>query len=95
MNKQKTLEILKILIASCRKLELLNESLSAIGIDTDRSDMEYVKSQLMDCVSIMFGIGISDMAGDEIDTIMLNTELSDEQMFDKLIERFGVEKLEK
>lgn len=89
MDKNKTLEILKISISSCRKLELMDEALSAIGIDTDRSDMENVKGQLMECAYIILDIAKEDMRSDSVVTIMSDTSLSEDQILERLIESFG------
>jgi hypothetical protein len=94
MNNEKTIEILKILIASCKDLETMCEDLGEIGFRVEDSAIERVKSQLMECVYIMFGVG-DEMAGDKIVYLMLNTKLSEEQILEGLIKEFGLEVLEK
>lgn len=93
MNRESTLEVLKILVSSCRNIELMSQSLCDIGINIEDSAIVDVMNQLMNCVYIMFEIDEHDMAGDDVVTIMTNVELSDEQILESLIEKFGIEKL--
>ena len=85
--------MLKILISSCLRLELMDKALYKIGINLSDSAAENAKSQLIECVCIMFGVEKNDMAGEEIISIMLKTRLSEEQILERLVMKFGIERL--
>lgn len=49
----------------------------------------------MDCVSIILDVDKDDMISDEVVRIMMNSELSEEQILERLVETFGSDGLKK
>lgn len=94
MDNNKAYEIIKKLISSCRELELMELELYKIGFSIDSGAILYAKDQLMDCVSTILEVDRDDMISDEVVRIMMNSELSEEQILERLIETFGSEGLE-